>query len=61
MTVCAETARGTLSSAGLFTRSPLDRYASEAPRSVVPADAAEMPVPELVDAVLTVTPGVLRW
>jgi hypothetical protein len=40
MTVCAETASGTLSSVGFFTRSPLDRYASDAPRSVVPADAA---------------------
>ena len=29
--------------------------------SAVPADAAAMPVPELVDAVLTVTPGVLCW
>jgi hypothetical protein len=61
MTVCAETASGMLSRAVFFTRSPLDRYASEAPRSTVPADAAAMPVPEPVDAVLTVTPGVACW
>ena len=61
MTVWAETTSGMLRRLGFLTRSPLDRYASEAPRSVVPAEAAAMPVPELVDLVDTVTPGVACW
>ena len=51
MTCCAEIASGMLSIAGLVTRSPLDRKASEAPMSAVPADAAAMPLPEPVAAV----------
>jgi len=41
-----------LSIAGLVTRSPLDKNASEAPMSTVPAEAAAIPLPEPVAAVV---------
>src|SRR5260370_30286127 len=51
LTCCAEIARGMLSIAGLVTRSPLDRKASDAPMSTFPAEASAMPLPEPVAAV----------